>query len=85
MNRTTPRDPNVIRHLQEGFVSVAVDATKSRELVRALGVTAYPTMIVVSPQAKVLDTIQGYVAPRQLLRQLPARRVHAAAFSTNRE
>lgn len=70
MKRDTYRNAAVANDVNTAFIPVAVDADRSGRLVRQLRVSAYPTTLVVSPDAHVVDRIEGYVRPRQFRHRL---------------
>lgn len=70
MKKKTMRDPAVAAQIEQGFVPVAVDAAKIAELVKQLGVTAYPTTLIISPKAEIVDRMQGYLPPERFLPRL---------------
>ena len=62
------------------FETTAVDGGRDRELVDQLGVRAYPTTVVISPEGKLLAKLEGYVEPRKIGKQLnPVLRAYRAA------
>jgi len=72
MKRNTLSNPEIARQVNQSFVPVAIEANRAGRLVKDLGVRAFPTMLVISPEAVVVARIQGYVAPRELMRRLDA-------------
>jgi len=65
MKKKTLTDPEVRTALSNGFVPIIVQASEYPELMRKLGVRRYPTTLIVSPEAKIQDVIDGYVKPRE--------------------
>ncbi len=63
MKRGTLVDPRVAAAIRNGYVPLVVDATRPSPLSQELAVKAFPTTFVISPQAVVLDRIDGYLAP----------------------
>ncbi|MCO6043260.1 thioredoxin family protein [Aeoliella sp. ICT_H6.2] len=47
----------------------AFNASQLPELAQKLGVRAYPTTLVISPQNKLLGKIEGFVPPQELAKQ----------------
>jgi len=72
MKKNTLADPAVMADLQSGFVPIIVQASKYPTLMRKLGVRRYPTTLIVSPEAKIQDVIDGYVKPREFRHRLEA-------------
>lgn len=70
MQQQTWRDDRVARAIREGFVPLAVDGSQPSALTKELAVTAYPATFVISPQAVVLERINGYVPPEKLAARL---------------
>ncbi len=66
MLNTTFRDQKVIGHLNECFVPVYIDADKHEDLVEQLGVEGLPTMVILSPDRKVVKKVSGYLSASQL-------------------
>jgi thioredoxin-related protein len=61
LDKTTFRDPAVIRLLNETFIAVKVDGNREPKLVQALQIDSYPTLVVASPDGKVLAMNPGYL------------------------
>jgi protein disulfide-isomerase len=85
MEQDTFSNRRVAADIQNEFVAANVDAKTNPDLVRKLKVQSYPTTVIISPKAGVVDYIPGYVAPRELLTRLDvAARRNAAATDTIR-
>lgn len=67
LDATTFRTPAVVDLLNSQFVPVKVDGEKDSWLSRAAGVEAFPTLIVLSPEGKVLARNDGYADAGKLL------------------
>ncbi len=67
LDRTTWQDPKVIQWLTANTIPLKIDAEKDVELARRYGVRAYPTMVFIKPDGKILDTIIGYHPPEKFL------------------
>jgi protein disulfide-isomerase len=61
MKRRTLVDQRVARAIEDGYVPLVLDATQPSPLSKELAVAAFPTTFVISPQAIVLDRIDGYL------------------------
>ncbi len=72
MRRETYAHPAIARQVNASFVPVLVSAERAPELVRQLGVSAFPTTLVVSPEARVIQRIRGFVGPRDFHHRLAA-------------
>jgi protein disulfide-isomerase len=60
MLKETFKNDAVSKELAEGFVPVVVHTRKNLDLVQRLGVSAFPTTVVVSKDAKILAAMPGY-------------------------
>ncbi|MBX9622267.1 MAG: DUF255 domain-containing protein [Gemmataceae bacterium] len=67
LDATTFRNPAVVELLNDRFVPVKVDGEKDAWLSRAAGVEAFPTLIVLSAEGKVLARNDGYADAGKLL------------------
>lgn len=74
MKQETWRDARVAHAVREGFVPLFIDATTPSMLTKELAVNAYPATFVISPQAVVLERINGYVPPERLAARLASMR-----------
>lgn len=70
MAEETLIDERVTAQIAEGFVPVKVQREAEMELVKKLGVRAYPTTIIVLPNGKVYASAKGYVTPERFARSL---------------
>ncbi len=83
MAQETCRNATVVKDLTDGFVPVIVHAKKNAELVRRMGVQAFPTTVIVSKEAKVMAVMPGYMSVAQMRETLRIARV-ASAETVNR-
>lgn len=60
LDRKTFSDGAVIRSLNEKFIPLKVDAEVERGLANLLGIQAFPTVVMASPDGKILNTVQGF-------------------------
>lgn len=60
MEATTFRDPGVVAAVTAGAIPVRVDADRDAWLVKAAGIQAFPTLILLSPEGKVLARREGF-------------------------
>lgn len=61
------------RHVQAeltSFVPLYVKLEENRDLVKKLGVTTFPTTMVVAPDTTVLDEFKGFRSPEQMKQRL---------------
>lgn len=70
MNKNTYSNPQVIGDLRQSFVAVSVEVSRYPTLVEKLNVDSFPTTVILSPQGRVLDLIDGYVGPQELRQRL---------------
>jgi thioredoxin-related protein len=74
MNKTTFKDPQVVDRLNE-LVAVKVNAEdgserdgySGRDLAARYGVSGYPTLMVLSPDGRVLARRSGYLSATEFL------------------
>jgi thioredoxin-related protein len=64
--------------INRSFVPLVLDGGTSSSLVRELRVASYPATFIISPQAVVLDRIDGYVPPETLAARLSSAQAHVA-------
>ncbi len=72
MKEGTYANPLVVASLRASFVSLILDGRGQSPLLRELNVKGYPSTFVISPDAVVLDRIDGYVTPEALATRLKA-------------
>jgi protein disulfide-isomerase len=73
MKEKTYNHALVAAAIHGSFVPLVLDGRGSSQLLKELRVAAYPCTFVISPQAVILDRIDGYVAPEAF-----ANRLHSA-------
>ena len=61
LKRTTFADQETLHELQRAFVLATVRASDQPSLMRKLHVDTFPTTVIVAPDGKVLDRIEGYL------------------------
>ncbi len=66
MQNVSFADPAVADLMGGGFVLAAVDADQVDWLVKEENVRSFPTTLVISHKAKVVDRINGYLKPAEL-------------------
>lgn len=66
LEQQTFRDRAVSSRVNSRFVAVMIDADQAGALAEKLGVQAYPTSIVVSPDGNIVKHTIGYLAPSQM-------------------
>ena len=63
-------DPQVIARVNEYFVPVVLDADENERAVDLLGIEAFPSTVVISPELNVLGRITGYHQAPQMAQHL---------------
>jgi YHS domain-containing protein/thiol-disulfide isomerase/thioredoxin len=63
-------DQQVIERVNEYFVPVVLDADENERAVQLLGIEAFPSTVVISPDLNVLGRIKGFHPAPQMARQL---------------
>lgn len=66
MKREVWSNPQIIAQVKAGFVPLKLHATRHRQLVAKLGVRAFPTTILFTPEGKIIDAAAGYLPPKEL-------------------
>jgi thioredoxin-related protein len=62
--------PTVSRYINRGFVPVHLDLAKNREAAEILEVTSLPTTIILSSDADLLGSVEGFVDSRRFAETL---------------
>ncbi|MEM9656840.1 MAG: thioredoxin family protein, partial [Planctomycetota bacterium] len=57
--------PAIERMLATNCETVVADARIDRDLTQRMGIRAFPTSLVVSPQGKVVASVEGFVEPQE--------------------
>lgn len=70
MEQETYGNSQVAQDVAAAYVPAMINRRDDPTLVRRLGVTIFPTTVIVGQDGKVLDTIPGYVAPEQFRARL---------------
>lgn len=70
LDATTFRTPAVVDRLNQSFIPVKIDADQLPQLVRALAIQSYPTLIVAGPNGQILARQEGYVEAPGMLKLL---------------
>jgi hypothetical protein len=61
LQATTCQDAALVQRVRAEFVALRVEAETSPELVQAIQVDTFPTVIFAAPDGKVLHAVSGYV------------------------
>lgn len=79
MKNGTLADPLVVQVVNAEFVALRVDQQEDPAFVRDLGIKAFPTLLIISPDDKLMDRVKGYMnADQTRLRLENARRATLA-------
>ncbi len=60
LDESTFRDPRVIAAMNDKFIPLKIDAERDVQLREMLRVNVYPTIVVASPEGRILGTMEGY-------------------------
>jgi len=82
MEREVWSNPQIIAQVKAGFVPVKLNASRHRQLVAKLGVRAFPTTIMFTPEGKIINGAKGYMPPNRLAGLL--RTAHPAVVAAHR-
>ena len=74
MKDRTYNDLTVAGAIRGGFVPLVLDGAVSSQLLKELKVSVYPSTFVISPQAVIMERIDGYVTADVLSSKLSALR-----------
>jgi thioredoxin-like negative regulator of GroEL len=66
MDRTTWRDPSVVRTLETEFVALSVDGERHTNLTGRYDVAAYPTIVIADAEGRPLLQLRGYRSAEQM-------------------
>lgn len=72
MERETFSDHEIAEHISHCFVPLKLDGDEDQAIIKRLGVKSFPTMVIVSPEMKVVTSIRGFRTARQLSDDLSA-------------
>jgi hypothetical protein len=70
LHSTTFRDPNVAALLGQHFIAVQMDAQKDMVVVRALGLSVFPVVILAAADGTVMHSLVGFVEPAQMTQHI---------------
>ena len=66
LEQTTLQNADVQAKIHRRFVAATFDSSSQPDLVRRLGLRAFPSLVIVAPDGQVLDVITGYLSAVQL-------------------
>ena len=70
MQTQTLTDPHVAALVHGAFVPVALHRKQAAGLIQRLQVRAFPTTVIISPHSRLVDRIDGFLAPNEFQRRL---------------
>jgi hypothetical protein len=66
MKHGTYSDRAVAATINDRFIALTIDAARPSPLLKDLAVNAYPATFVISPEAVILQRIDGFITPQQM-------------------
>lgn len=60
LQQTTLKDPSLVTMIEKNCVPLSLDGDEHADLVRRLGVQAFPTQVFVAPDGKIVGRMEGY-------------------------
>lgn len=70
MLKETFPDERLASRINACFVPVVLDADEHEKIVDAIGITAFPSTIIISPNLDVIGRVRGFHTPRSLEKKL---------------
>ena len=70
MERETFTDQALTADMRDKFVAANLNLEQHGDLVKRYQVRTFPTTVVISPDARVIDHIPGYIGPKDLRTRL---------------
>lgn len=70
MKQNTLSDTTIMGRIQQSFVPVRLHVNRDRDVIKKLGIPAFPTVIIATPSGKVIDHNVGFQSPSEMLRFL---------------
>lgn len=61
LDMETFRDPSVARLMNENFICLKIDAEREAVLAQQLNIERYPTIVMASPEGKILANLEGFM------------------------
>ena len=66
MKLGTYSDRAVAATINDRFIALTIDAARPSPLLKDLAINAYPATFVISPEAVILQRIDGFITPEQM-------------------
>jgi thiol-disulfide isomerase/thioredoxin len=70
MKSETYRNPNLTSLINARFVAIAVNTDEQRDFVEKMGIQSLPTTLIVGPDLRVLNRLQGFQSAEQLMQAM---------------
>jgi thiol-disulfide isomerase/thioredoxin len=70
MERTTFADPGTAASINRSFVPLVIDADENEALAKKLNIRGLPTLVIVTPDMKILKKIKGFQTSKRLMPEL---------------
>ena len=70
MLRETFPDRKLVRQVEACFVPVLLDVDENEKLVETIGVSAFPSTIIISPELEVIGRVRGFHTARSIEKKL---------------
>jgi thioredoxin-related protein len=67
---TTYQDGSLMNQIRTSYVPAVINATRQEQLASHFRVRIFPTTVLVSPDNRIVDKIEGYVTAKELQRRL---------------
>ncbi|MBI3863046.1 MAG: thioredoxin family protein [Planctomycetia bacterium] len=65
LDREVLSHPTIVKYINNTFVPVHLDAKKDERAAQILEVKSLPTTVILSPEADLLGSVEGYVAVKE--------------------
>jgi thioredoxin-related protein len=85
MKQSTYSNTAVATTINRSFVPLVLSGETPSPLLKDLSVKAYPTTFIISPDAVILDRMDGYVTPDKLMARLAAAQAVASTQPERRD
>ena len=59
-------NPSIIQQVESAFVPLKMRADRDSRLIASLGIRAFPTTILFTPEGKIIHSVPGYLPPNRL-------------------
>jgi tetratricopeptide (TPR) repeat protein len=67
LDSSTFHDPSVAGLITEKFIPLKIDADREAGLAQSLNIQSYPTIVLASPEGKILNTVVGFKEAAEFL------------------